>query len=239
VDAVMVAVKTTANAALPELLAPFDRPGTTVVVLQNGLGVEATVAGLVPAATVLGGLCFVCSHKVGPGHVRHLDYGFMTVAQHTSDGSPAGVTGEVAAVVQDLQASGTDAIADPDLALARWRKLVWNVPFNGLSVVLNAATDRLIGDPAIRALAGGVMQEVVDGALAVTGRPLEADVVDRMLTHTETMIPYAPSMKLDYDAGRPMEIDAIYGAPRRAAEAAGCPMPRSATLEAQLRFLDS
>jgi 2-dehydropantoate 2-reductase len=237
VDAVMVAVKTTANGDLASLLTPFDRSGTLVVLLQNGLGAEAAVAGLLPRAVVLGGLCFVCSHKVGPGHVRHLDFGYVAVAEHRT-GGPAGVTPAVEAVVADLVGSGTQAGAEPDLALARWRKLCWNMPFNGLSVVLDAATDQLIRDPDTRALAVGIMTEVVAAARATTGRPLEDGVVEAMVAHTEAMVPYAPSMKLDYDAGRPMEIDAIYGAPRRAAEAAGCPMPLSSALEAQLRFLD-
>jgi 2-dehydropantoate 2-reductase len=238
VDGVLVALKTTGNDALAELLAPFDRPGTLVVLLQNGLGAEAAVAGVVPSATVLGGLCFVCSNKVGPGHVRHLAQGMVMVGEYTADGSPAGITAAVTDVVDDLRGSGTDAVADPDLALARWRKLVWNTPFNGLSVVLDAATDQLIADPWVRRLARGVMEEVVAGARATTGRPLEDGWVDTMLAHTETLIPYAPSMKVDYDAGRPMEIDAIYGAPIRAAAAAGCPMPLTSAIEAQLHFLD-
>jgi 2-dehydropantoate 2-reductase len=52
------------------------------------------------------------------------------------------------------------------------------------------------------------------------------------------MTPYATSMKLDYDAGRPLELAAIYRAPLRAAAAAGCPMVRATALHDQLRFLD-
>jgi 2-dehydropantoate 2-reductase len=47
-----------------------------------------------------------------------------------------------------------------------------------------------------------------------------------MLTATEAMASYKPSMRLDQERGQPLEIDAIYGAPLRAARAAGvaCPL---------------
>jgi 2-dehydropantoate 2-reductase len=51
-----------------------------------------------------------------------------------------------------------------------------------------------------------------------------------MLRDTEAMAAYSPSMLLDYRAGRPLEIEAIYGNPLRAAEEAGadCPLIRDA-----------
>ncbi len=152
VDVVIVGLKTTSNDALRGLLGPLAGPGTTVVVLQNGLGVEADAAAAAPGATVLGGLCFVCAAKEGPGHVRHLDYGGVTLAQHSADGSAAGITRELQAVADDMSASGSDITTDPDLVAARWRKLVWNVPYNGLTVVLDAGTEELMADPSARAL---------------------------------------------------------------------------------------
>ncbi|MGZ4784910.1 MAG: 2-dehydropantoate 2-reductase N-terminal domain-containing protein, partial [Acidimicrobiales bacterium] len=70
-DAVIVAVKTTATAGVLDRLAPLVAPGGSVLVMQNGLGVDATVAGAVPDdVAVLGVMCFMCCNKVGPGHIR-------------------------------------------------------------------------------------------------------------------------------------------------------------------------
>lgn len=237
VDVVVVGLKTTGNRALPELLGPVARPGTTVLLLQNGLGIEAEAAAAAPGATIIGGLCFVCAVKVGPGHVRHLDYGAVTLAQHTPDGSPAGVTDALGAVAGDLSASGTEVVCDGDLVAARWRKLVWNIPYNGLTVVLDAGTDELMADPASRALVEALMEEV-GAAAAAARRPLPDGFVGEMLRMTESMVPYRPSMKLDHDAGRPMELEAIYANPVRAARAAGCAVPRIESLWRQLAFLD-
>jgi 2-dehydropantoate 2-reductase len=238
VDAVLVATKTTANAELAPVLGPLVGGDTIVVVLQNGLGVEAEVAAATGGrGRFVGGLCFVCANRTGPGRTVHLDYGDLTLAAHTGVGSPSGCAEAVETVASAFAATGIGVHVADDLVAARWRKLVWNVPFNGLSVVLDAATDALVADPSVRSLVVELMGEVAAGAAAV-GRPVPRGFAERMLTMTEAMIPYATSMKLDHDAGRPLEVGAIYDAPVAAAAAAGCAMPRTAALAAQLRFLD-
>ena len=232
VDVVLVATKTTGNAALAELLAPIVDDGTIVVLLQNGLDVEAPVAAALPRARVLGGLCFVCAVKVGPGHARHVDYGTVTLAEH----GVLEITPAVKAVAADLEAAGVPIECVADLPAARWRKLVWNVPYNGLSVVLDAGTDELNAMPATRALVTDLMREVEAGA-AACGAPLPDGFVEDRIAMTDAMVPYRTSMKLDFDAGRALELDAIYLAPLRAARAAGVDMPRVEMLWRELDYL--
>jgi 2-dehydropantoate 2-reductase len=237
VDVVVLAAKTTSPSARTAAAA-VARRGAAALVLQNGLGVEAALAAEAPGAIVLGGMAFVCSQRQGPGRVAHLDFGRVTVGEHRADGTAAGVTDAVAAVVADLDAAGVGGAPAPDLVQGRWEKLVWNIPFNGLSVVLRARTDELVADPAAVALVRTLMDEVAAGA-ATQGRTIPAAFLDRMVTTTAGMTPYAPSMRLDFDAGREMEVDAIYGAPLAAAHAAGLDLPATAVLAAQLRYLDS
>ncbi len=232
-DVVMVALKTTANGAFPSLLPPLVEPATVVAVFQNGLGVEAAAAAAAPGvAAVVGGMCFVCAARVGPGHIRHEDYGAVTVGAH------AGAPDAAVAIAADLAEAGVRAEVLPDLTTGRWRKLLWNVPFNGLSVVLDAGTDELLADASSRALAVDLMAEVVSGGQAC-GAVIGPGDAELMVTSTEQMVPYRTSMKLDFDAGRPLEHDAIHGAPVRAAAAAGVAMPRVEALWLQLAFLDS
>jgi 2-dehydropantoate 2-reductase len=237
VDVVLVAIKTTANDALATLLPRLVGEHTAVVMFQNGLGAEEQAQAAVPAATVLGGLCFVCSLLVGPGRIDHVDYGAVTVAEHRADGSAAGVTPAVERLVGDLVGAGVKATALPDLVLARWKKLVWNVPYNGLSVVLDAGTDELMADGSTRLLVEALMREVQDGA-ASQGRTIEDAFVQQMLDDTEAMTPYRTSMKLDFDHGRPLELDAIYREPVQRAVRAGIALPRTEALAQQLVFLE-
>jgi len=206
--------------------------------LQNGLGVEEVAAAVTgDEVTVLGGLCFVCTAKVGPGHVRHIDYGRVTLGEHHPSYAAAGITDAVRSVADDLAVAGVEVVACEALGEARWKKLVWNIPYNGLSVALCAGTDELMADPDSRTLISDLMHEVLDGAEAC-GHGFEREFVDMMLTATEKMTPYAPSMRLDYDEGNALEVDAIYAAPLAAAAAAGVALPRIEALWRELRFLD-
>lgn len=238
VDVVVVTLKTTANHRLPELVGPLVGPGTVVVSMQNGFGVDEQLAAAAPGATVLGALCFICSTRVAPGRIEHLDYGRVTLGELGIDGEPAGVTSAMRDFTAELEAAGIEVAPREDLVAARWQKLMWNVPFNGLSVVLDAGTDELVADPGVRALAIAMMDEVAAAAQAHR-HPVGDGFGDRMVRNTEEMVPYAPSMKLDHDAGRPMELATIYDAPLAVAASLGIPMPHVETISAQLHLLDA
>ncbi|MEM7812970.1 MAG: putative 2-dehydropantoate 2-reductase [Planctomycetota bacterium] len=229
-DVVIVALKTTANAALSTLLPPLT-PDGVVLVLQNGLDPEADSAAVVGAERVLGGCCFLCANKVGPGHIRHVDYGAIKFGEH----SRRGVTPRISAIADDMRAAGIDAEPIEDLPLARWKKLIWNVPFNGLSVVLEASTDAILAEPATARLVEEIMAEVV-AAAAGNGCPIGPDFVAELLDYSRKMTPYDSSMRVDDKLGRSLEIDVMYDRVVAAATAAGVPVPRIAMLAAQLAF---
>jgi 2-dehydropantoate 2-reductase len=233
-DVVVVSLKTTSNHLLPSLLPPLLEHVTALVMLQNGLGNEALAAPLVGDSPLLGGLCFLCSNRVGPGHVRHLDYGRVTLAQHGA----AAITPTVEAVGADFAATGVPVVLEADLELARWKKLVWNVPFNPLSVLLDALPQELLADARTRALVLDVMGEVQAGA-AACGHPIPDEFLAANVADTEAMTPYRTSMKVDFDAGRPLEVDFLLDAPARAARRAGVTLPQVEALAAAVAFLDS
>jgi len=236
-EVVVLALKTTQNHLLKHLLPPVLANDGVVLVLQNGLGVEAQAAEIVGGDRVLGGLCFLCANKAGPGHIRHLDYKKIAIGEYRADGSAGGISERMGAIAQDFEDAGIPIEQAADLVLARWKKLVWNIPFNGLSVILNATTDAMMADNQALTLTTQLMQEVTQGA-AAQGRTVPAEFLQTMLDHTAAMKPYRTSMKIDYDERRPLEVEAMYGAPLRAAAAAGVALPRIETLYQQLKFLD-
>lgn len=228
VDVVIVATKATATVDVSAALGP----ATTLAVFQNGLGVEAAADERSPGAgAVVGALCFACAAKVGPTHVRHDDFGKVTLAPHRGELAAVQVIGD------DLRAAGVAVEVTPDLATARWRKLLWNVPFNGLTALLDVGTDEVLSSASGRALAVSLMEEVVAGAQACGAR-LGPDDLAAMVRMTESMVPYRTSMALDLEAGRPLEHDVIHGAAVRAAAAAGVAMPRVEALWRALDVLD-
>jgi 2-dehydropantoate 2-reductase len=233
-EVVIVALKATQNHLLPDLLPPALAPTGVVMLMQNGLGGEEFVAGIVGADRVICGLTFVCVNRLGPGHLHHLDYGLVSLGEY----STRGPSERLHHLARDLEQAGFPVQILDDYRVARWNKLVWNIPYNGLSVLLNATTHELMAHPATRQLCEDIMWEVVTGARAC-GVPVQDEIVQKMLDHTAKMTPYRTSMKIDFDAGRPLEIEAIFGNPLRAAEAAGARLPRLAMLDRQLRFLNS
>ncbi len=233
-DVAIVALKTTANPILKNILPHVLKDDGFVLTLQNGLGSEEEMAQIVGAGRVLGGLCFLCANKVSPGHIRHVDYGLITLGEYRADGHPGGTTPCLEQLGDMMQSAGIAIQLIEDLPLARWKKLVWNIPFNGLSVVRNSRTDVLVREPETRALCETLMNEVV----AASVRPIDPAFIEKMMLHTENMESYTPSMKLDFDHGRPMEIESIYGNPLRSAKSRGIAMPETEKLYRQLREIN-
>lgn len=254
-DVTILALKSTNNHLLGRLLPPTTREGGVVLCLQNGLDVERDAASVVGEDRLLGGCCFLCSNKVGPGHIRHLDQGRIVFGPWSpvlgdSDCTPHAGGNKIAGgisqglnsiseeICNDLVSSGIDAKVTEDLAETRWRKLMWNIPFNGLSVVLNASTQEIMNSPAAVDLARQLIVEVHQGA-AECGVNVPEMMIEKMIEVTRDMVPYDSSMRLDYLAKRPMEIQAIFGNPIRRATEAGFEMPSVQVIKRQLEFLQS
>ena len=236
-DVILVCLKSVNNHLLPGLLRPLlekaEMSGImpTVVLIQNGIGLEEDLHKCFPSLHIVAGLAFICSAKVGPGHVSHQCYGSINLGNYSC---PDNI---FQCLLSDLQSAGIQA-AEVEYLEARWKKAVWNMPFNGMTVALNTTTDRLLLNPSTRRLIYEQMMEVIGAANAVGVTTLTSAFADKMMQMTDEMVPYSPSMKLDFDHHRPMEIDYLYTRPIAEACKAGFSMPKLSMLEAELRFLE-
>lgn len=231
VDVVIVALKTTRNHMLKELLPPLLHPETLVLLIQNGIGPEPILQQQFPNLYLAAGLAFICSAKTEPGRVNHQCYGSINIGNYSCKNQQI-----VDRLIQDFTEAGIKA-ASIEYHEARWKKAVWNMPFNGMTVVMNAQTNQLLANPATMQLIRRQMMEVIGAAQALGVKGLDESFADRMIEMTLSMTPYSPSMKLDYDFHRPMEIDYLYSNAIAEAHRAGYTMPCMEMLEAQLRFL--
>jgi len=233
-DLVIVAVKTTSNKALETLIPPLLHAGTALVTLQNGLGNEAFLAERFGEERVMGALCFVCLNRTAPGVIEHFGHGTISIGEYKEKPKP-----RTQAFVEALCQAGIDAVAVENLIAERWRKLVWNVPFNGLSIAAgNVTTDRILADPGLAELARGLMREVIAIA-AARGHDIPVSFMDFQIERTREMGPYAPSSLLDYRAGLPVEVESIWGEPFREACEAGLNTGRLEALYYLLKGLTS
>ena len=232
-DLVLIAVKTTSNDDLLGLIPPLLKETTMLLTLQNGLGNEEFLAQHFGAERVLGGLCFVCLNRVSPGVIEHYDVGRLVIGEY--ERYPAARTHDVS---WEFKRSGIVCSVTDKLAFERWRKLVWNIPFNGLAVTGGGLdTAAILANEQLRAETLALMDEVIAAANRC-GQTLPTAIALEQMKRTESLGAYKPSTLIDFEAGRPLEIEAIWGEPLRRALAAGAEMPRLTALYEKLRVLD-
>ena len=232
-DVVLIGLKTVNNHLLPELLPPLLKEDTLVVLIQNGIGVEEDVQKIFPEVQLAAGLAFICSAKTEPGRVNHQCYGYINIGNYSCKQQE-----KIDEVVDDFRKAGVDA-NEVEYLEARWKKAVWNMPFNGMTVALNTQTDILLQHPSTLQLIKDQMMEVIEAAQACGVKNIDESFAEKMIYNTVHMTPYSPSMKLDFDFKRPMEINYLYTRPTEKAREAGYQMRKLEMLEQELRFLES
>ena len=238
-DWVICALKSTSIGEAEALVGPCLGPHTRILLLMNGLGLEERFAEWFGRERVFGGMAFTCVNRGRPGSVHHVAYGAVTVGHLLDDAS------EVERALALWAPARVEFSGVASLRRARWEKLCWNIPFNGLCVAAGGVTtDVVVGDAALRAIARATMEEVVaagNADLEARGEALRLDgaaIVETMFRFTDRMGPYRPSTMIDYVEGRPMEAPAIFAAPLARARELGVETPHLATLTALLQQYD-
>lgn len=230
VDVVVVAWKATANAMAEEVIPPLLHENTMILTLQNGLGNIEHLGGLFGPERMLGAMCFVCINRIGPGLIRHIAGGMISMGE-----GHGGATTRLRNLAEIFEQAGVKCQVSVDFTDTQWRKLVWNIPFNGLCITEGGIdTAELLSRPDGAERVRGLMDEVAQSAGAL-GHPIEEEFLEFQLTRTYPMGDYRPSSMLDFVNGHPVEVEAIWGEPLRRAEAAGVEVPHLRNLESTIR----
>ncbi len=238
-DWVLCGLKATSLGDASALIRPCLGPETRILAIMNGLGIEEALAASIGNERIFSGLAFTCLNRGEPGTIHHYEYGQVTIAHLGDDAA------ELERALALWDGARVEVASAPCLLQARWEKLVWNVPFNGLTVAAGGVdTEAIVTDKALRAEARALMREVVaagNADLAAHERRERIDgeaVIARMFALTDVMGPYRPSTLIDFLEGREIEVDAIFAEPARRARALGVPVPRLELLAALLARLD-
>ena len=233
-DFVIVATKALPEINITDMIRDSVQPGTAIVLLQNGIDIEPAVAENFKDNEIISGLAFVCATRTGYGKVDHADYGRLVLGRY-----PSGVSDNVKLLVEIFKSAGVPAEADEDVIAARWKKLLWNAPFNPLSVLCGGAdTSQMMNDENVRKLAESIMHEVTRIA-AAHGHPLAEEFIKKNIDDTIKMKPYKTSMLLDFESRRPMEVEVILGNAIRIAESNLVSVPHLQTIYALLGIINN
>ncbi|CAI4215447.1 unnamed protein product [Parascedosporium putredinis] len=190
----------------------------------------------------------ISAEQTAPGIVRQNRWTRISIGPYT-DGRGTGDEGTARAgdrAVADIGRwwgdLGSIRDVDPhdeiDLQLVRWHKLCINSAMNPSAVLSGGRGNAdMVADAELREHLTGVMDEIRAAVPKILGRPFPDSLAtpDRIIRSTERNTGSKPSMLLDWEAGRPMELEVILGNPVRIARERGASLPRMQTLYALLR----
>ncbi|KAK3303244.1 ketopantoate reductase PanE/ApbA-domain-containing protein [Chaetomium strumarium] len=276
------------------LIAPLVGPGSCIVLIQNGVGVEEPYRARFPATPIVSAVTVISAEQISPGTVRQNRWTRIHLGPYSNSASfpsssssshndpcPKGddTTGALPSPSPSspsstgsardstdpatLQTAGLErakqlaewwtalgGIRDVDvrdeagLQLIRWHKLCINAAFNPSAVLSGGRGNAdMARDPDLRRHLAGVMREIWAAVPQVLdGRRFEDEPdhmasPERILRSSERNEGAKPSMLLDWEAGRPMEVEVILGNPVRIARARGVEMPRLQTVYALVKSM--
>jgi 2-dehydropantoate 2-reductase len=253
-DWLLVALKSCALQAIPDLIYPLLSPTTRVLVIMNGMIEDDLMCmlrnktrqtdfdqPLQCCRTLYGGMALICCNRISPAVVDHTYFGLLSVGvASTLSDNPA----DDQRAFEDLFVNTVvDVAYEVSLLRGRWKKMVWNLPFNGISVAMGGITvDIIVTDPGLRQLAYTIMDETIAAANTeleqVHGHgkfvPLGETERAAMMKLSDDMGPYKPSTMLDFVFRRSMEVQYLFRTPVDRAEQLGVPVPHLKTVVTQI-----
>jgi 2-dehydropantoate 2-reductase len=249
-DIVFLGLKAYSYASAGPLIKPLLRPGTGVVAAQNGIPwwyfhglpgpyegrrVEAVdpggaVSAVIPPAQAIGCVVYASTEIASPGVIRHIE------GTRFSIGEPDGtVSQRCTAFSQAMAAGGLKCPVETDLRSDIWLKLMGNAAFNPVSVLTGATMGEIAAHPGTRRLVLGMMRETAEIASRLGSPPKVS--VERRFEGAARVGDHKTSMLMDFEAGKPLETDALLKAPVELARLAGVPAPGLEMVDALVDLL--
>jgi 2-dehydropantoate 2-reductase len=242
-DLLIVAVKAPALADAAETARTLIGPETLILPMLNGvpwwffpgeplrsIDPDGSIAHALPLDRVIGCAVHAACRRSGPAEVT------VVHADKLILGEPRGGASErVVTLAALFESAGIRVEPGDDVRNEIWYKLWGNATLNPLSALTRATADRLLADPHLRAFMSEGMAELAAVGAAI-GCPIGESAEDRMAV-TARLGAFKTSMLQDVEAGRPIELEALLGAPREIARRAGIPTPQLDRLYAETRLL--
>ncbi len=229
-DLVLFATKSYDTEAAAAQILPALGPGTVVLSLQNGVNNEAVLGRILGNQRVMGGVAYVEAALIEPGVIRHSSAGRVIVGE--MDGS---LTSRVQAVCDLFARAAVPCERSPDIAAAKWEKLLFNCALNPMTALARQGIASIVAIPEGRDTCRRVMEEVREVARAA-GVALPEDAVQRLLAFAASRDMHS-SMEYDLLHGRRLELEALNGVILRLGRRHGVQTPVNEALYALLRAI--
>lgn len=251
-DVVLVTLKTFSLPTVAPTLAASLKPGATLVTAQNGIpwwyfqagyrgplegttivsvDPDGVLARTIPLASVLHCIVYPATSLPEPGVVEHVEGNRFTLGE--PDGSRSDRS---QAISKALIAAGLKAPVQTRIRNEIWLKLLGNASFNPISALGRATLGRIRDLLQGPILVKDLMLELQEIARAV-GEEM-AIPIDRRIEAGLELTEHKTSMLQDLEAGRPLEVDALVGAPVEIGARLGLSIPHLGTVYVLAKLLD-
>ena len=242
-DILIIAVKATALTAAAPVMTPIIGPSTAIVPMLNGvpwwfiegeplrsIDPDGAIGRAIPFEKVVGCVVHASCSRASPRRidVKHADT--LLIGEPSSQSS-----GRLAQLFSLFDRAGLKPDMTNNVRRAIWYKLWGNATINPLSALTRATADQLLADPVMRASLAEAMAELATIG-AVIGCPISESSEDRMAV-TARLGTFKPSMLQDVEAGQPIELEALVGAPREIASRHSIPTPALDRIYAMTRIM--
>jgi 2-dehydropantoate 2-reductase len=241
-ELVIVTLKANALPAFARGCAPLLRPDTAVLFAQNGVpwwyasGLSAArprppdlsrldpgglLAKAIPRENILGAIVYSANDLVEPGVVRnHTPGNNMLVVGESDDRDSE----RIRKLRKALEESGVSSPAAHDIRQVVWNKLHLSLGTGTLCLLAGCTVGDMRGDAQLSEIAKRVAAE---GRAIAAAHGVDANKAPPRPAggHASGAIAHKPSILQDYEAGRPMEIEAQLASPLAFARAAGVATP--------------
>lgn len=232
-DYVVLATKVLETTDRVALLRSAVSTDSSIVLLQNGVAIEPEVAAAFPGNELISAIAFIAVTRTAPGEVHHQSEGSLVIGRY-----PQGESPRAEQLASMFKANAIPCKVTPDICTARWQKALWNAAFNPISIMGGVLdTSAILRAPEGQDFIRATMHEI-SATAAAAGHPLDGALIDKLIQGTLAMPPYKTSMAIDFEHGRPMEIEAILGNVVRTARQFGVPVARLETIYAVAKMIE-
>ena len=232
-DYLIVATKVLPDIDVVKVIEAAVKPHTMIVLIQNGIEIEREIAAAFPDNELVSSIAYIGVFQLADGEIEHQAAGRLKMGVYKG-----GCSEKMDLLSANFNKVGVECAIVDDIEFYRWVKLVWNTPYNPVSVLAGGVDTQVISrTKALEDLCIELMKEVCAVAKS-RGIHLPDDIVQKNLDYTRDFPAYKTSMLLDFENKRPLEIEAIVGEVVRIARKEKIAVPHLESVYALLISMD-
>ena len=231
VELVLVGVKAYDLENASHAIRSLIGPDTSVLPLLNGVDIAERIGAVVGAEHLLGGVVYLSAMIARPGVIRVVRLDRLLFGE-----MGGGASARCEAILAVMERAGIPAEVSRDIRAEVWRKFVLVNAVAGLASLARSGMVPIMADRDTRALLEGAMREV-EALAQAQAIHLDANLCEQHMALADTLpAEYKPSMLLDLERGRKLELDALQGTAVRLGRQLGVATPINAVIYGALKL---